>query len=63
MAAYRIVHDLVSCSPNRAGPDVGGDYGPYRQSERNAMYKEYADKLVAAGVAYPCFCTDEELDT
>mmetsp|Transcript_11387 Transcript_11387/g.34231 ORF Transcript_11387/g.34231 Transcript_11387/m.34231 type:complete len:576 (+) Transcript_11387:105-1832(+) len=44
------------------GPDVGGDKGPYRQSERNALYKEYADKLVKDGVAYPCFCTDEELD-
>lgn len=45
-----------------AGPDVGGDYGPYRQSERNDMYKQYANKLVADDVAYPCFCTDEELD-
>lgn len=43
------------------GPDVGGDKGPYRQSERTEMYKEYANKLVADGVAYPCFCTDEEL--
>ena len=41
---------------------MGGDFGPYRQSERNAMYKEYVDKLVADGVAYPCFCTDEELE-
>eukprot|EP00200_Dunaliella_tertiolecta_P004934 CAMPEP_0202349704 /NCGR_PEP_ID=MMETSP1126-20121109/7085_1 /ASSEMBLY_ACC=CAM_ASM_000457 /TAXON_ID=3047 /ORGANISM="Dunaliella tertiolecta, Strain CCMP1320" /LENGTH=553 /DNA_ID=CAMNT_0048941559 /DNA_START=58 /DNA_END=1716 /DNA_ORIENTATION=+ len=44
------------------GPDVGGPHGPYRQSERTAIYKEYVDKLVEAGVAYPCFCTDEELD-
>lgn len=44
------------------GPDVGGPHGPYRQSERTAIYKEYVDKLVAAGHAYPCFCTDEELD-
>ncbi|KAF5840403.1 non-discriminatory gln-glu-trna synthetase, partial [Dunaliella salina] len=44
------------------GPDVGGPHGPYRQSERTAIYKEYADKLVQAGLAYPCFCTDEELD-
>ena len=41
---------------------MGGDKGPYRQSERTAMYKQYADKLVADGVAYPCFCTDEELE-
>lgn len=44
------------------GPDVGGPCGPYRQSERKDIYKEYVDKLVAQGVAYPCFCTDEELE-
>jgi len=44
------------------GPDKEGDCGPYRQSEREAIYKEYADKLVEGGQAYPCFCTDEELD-
>ncbi len=44
------------------GPDVGGPYGPYRQSERMATYKEVADKLVASGRAYPCFCTDAELE-
>ena len=44
-----------------AGPDIGGPKGPYRQSERNALYKQYADQLVAEGVAYPCFCTDDEL--
>ncbi|PNW80349.1 hypothetical protein CHLRE_07g313700v5 [Chlamydomonas reinhardtii] len=44
------------------GPDVGGAHGPYRQSERTAIYKEMADKLVAEGKAYPCFCTDEELE-
>ena len=44
-----------------AGPDIGGDKGPYRQSERNDIYRRYADQLVDSGVAYPCFCTDEEL--
>lgn len=44
------------------GPDVGGPYGPYRQSERKEIYKQYVDKLVEDGVAYPCFCTDEELE-
>jgi len=44
------------------GPDAPGDCGPYRQSERASIYKEYADKLVASGAAYPCFCTDEELE-
>ncbi len=48
--------------PYPSGPDVGGPCGPYRQSERTAIYKEYVDKLVAAGKAYPCFCTDEEID-
>ena len=43
------------------GPDKGGPHGPYRQSERTALYKEYVDKLVEAGQAYPCFCTDEEI--
>lgn len=43
------------------GPDIGGDYGPYRQSERTQIYKQLADKLIADGYAYPCFCTDEEL--
>lgn len=44
------------------GPDVGGPYGPYRQSERMGIYREVADKLVAQGHAYPCFCTDDELN-
>lgn len=43
------------------GPDVGGDFGPYRQSERMGMYKKYADMLVDNGGAYCCFCTQERL--
>ncbi len=43
------------------GPDVGGPYGPYRQSERVSIYAEYAAQLVASGHAYPCFCTSERL--
>lgn len=43
------------------GPDVGGPYGPYIQSERFALYKEHAEKLVAAGQAYYCFCDEERL--
>lgn len=39
----------------------GGDYGPYRQSDRRAIYRCYAKKLVAEGKAYPCFCSAEEL--
>lgn len=44
------------------GPDKGGPYGPYRQSERFDIYKDYAYQLLAAGRAYECFCTSEELD-
>jgi len=43
------------------GPDVGGDYGPYVQSERKAIYTEYAKKLVELGGAYYCFCTPERV--
>jgi glutamyl-tRNA synthetase len=44
------------------GPDVGGPYGPYRQSERTEIYREHCDLLLANGTAYRCFCTAEELD-
>jgi glutamyl-tRNA synthetase len=44
------------------GPDVGGEYGPYRQSERLAIYQDYAKKLVEKGAAYYCFCTKERLE-
>ena len=44
------------------GPDVGGPFGPYRQSERIHIYREYVDRLVAQGDAYPCFCSKERLD-
>lgn len=45
------------------GPGVGGDHGPYVQSERLPIYKEYAEKLVESGHAYYCFCTPERLET
>ncbi len=44
------------------GPEVGGAHGPYRQSERFDTYAEVADKLLAAGKAYHCFCSQAELD-
>ena len=44
------------------GPDVGGPFGPYRQAERGAGYRAAADRLLAAGLAYPCFCSQERLD-
>src|SRR5271154_2247336 len=44
------------------GPDVGGPYGPYRQSERTEIYREHVELLLANGTAYRCFCTAEELE-
>ena len=44
------------------GPDVGGEYGPYIQTQRKDMYLPYALQLVESGHAYPCFCTKEELE-
>lgn len=44
------------------GPEVGGPYGPYRQSERLDIYLEVAAKLLAAGHAYHCYCSPEELE-
>ena len=44
------------------GPDVGGDHGPYVQSERLPMYKAYAEQLVELGGAHYCFCSEEEIE-
>jgi glutamyl-tRNA synthetase len=44
------------------GPDVGGGHGPYRQSERSALYRQYAEELLVRGAAYHCYCTPEELE-
>jgi len=44
------------------GPRVGGPHGPYFQSERTELYREYAEKLVDSGKAYYCFCTSERLE-
>ncbi len=44
------------------GPDVGGPHGPYRQSERKHMYREYAEALIEKGHAFKCYRTSEELD-
>jgi glutamyl-tRNA synthetase len=43
------------------GPDVGGPYGPYRQSERKDIYLKYANELIELDQAYPCFCSPERL--
>ncbi|MBS3944720.1 MAG: glutamate--tRNA ligase [Melioribacter sp.] len=43
------------------GPDIGGNYGPYMQSQRLEIYKKHADELIAKGEAYYCFCSAERL--
>ena len=44
------------------GPDIGGPCGPYRQSERKAIYQQYAEQLIDSGHAYYCFCSPQRLD-
>lgn len=44
------------------GPDIGGPYGPYRQTERLDTYQKYADQLLGTGQAYYCYCSEEELE-
>ena len=62
--ATQVIYDtLKGCGMDwDEGPDVGGDYGPYVQSDRKEMYLPYAKELVERGAAYYCFCTKEELD-
>ena len=48
--------------PYDEGPDIGGPYAPYRQTERMDIYKHHADILVQKGHAYPCFCSPERLE-
>ncbi|MSP53772.1 MAG: glutamate--tRNA ligase [Gammaproteobacteria bacterium] len=56
-------HDLcwMQCRWNE-GPDIGGEYGPYWQSEREAIYNRYYKKLEELGRAYACFCSEEQLN-
>jgi glutamyl-tRNA synthetase len=44
------------------GPEIGGPYGPYRQTERREIYQSHAKTLIDKGYAYPCFCTSERLE-
>lgn len=58
-----IYNTLNLCNMNiDEGPNNKGEYGPYTQSERLPLYKEYAEKLVELGQAYYCFCTEERLE-
>ncbi len=62
--ATEVIYDtLRSCGLNwDEGPDIGGPVGPYVQSERMGIFKEYAEKLVETSHAYYCFCTKERMD-
>jgi len=58
-----IIHDLKWLGMDwDEGPEIGGEYGPYRQTDRLNLYKEAVDKLLANGQAYYCYCTPEELE-
>lgn len=63
--AVKIIYDTLKDAGIRyaEGPDVGGDFGPYIQSERGAIYRAYAEKLVELGGAYYCFCDKERIDS
>ncbi|NFS83527.1 glutamate--tRNA ligase, partial [Clostridium botulinum] len=62
-AVYIIYNTLKLTGLNHdEGPDVGGEVGPYVQSERKAIYLEYAKNLVEKGEAYYCFCSKDRLD-
>lgn len=61
-AEHYIIESLNWCGLTPVeGPGIGGDFGPYRQSERKAIYKNYADQLIKSGWAYYAFDTSEEI--
>src|SRR4030043_955748 len=63
MAMEQILEDLRWLGIHwQEGPDVQGPDGPYRQSQRLTLYREYADRLLAEGKAYKCFCSPERLE-
>lgn len=63
--AEQVIYDTLAIAGlgHDEGPDIGGDYGPYVQSERLNMYKPYAEQLIKDGKAYRCFCTKERLES
>ena len=64
-SAVQIIYDTLKDAGivYDEGPDIGGDFGPYIQSERAGIYREYAEKLVELGGAYYCFCDKERIDS
>ena len=63
--SVEIIYDTLKSSGviYDEGPDVGGNYGPYIQSERKAIYQKYAEKLVELGGAYYCFCDKQRIES
>ena len=63
--AVDVIYDTLRLTglEHDEGPDIGGNYGPYIQSERMGLYKEYALTLIEKGQAYYCFCTKERLES
>lgn len=63
--ATQVIYDTLKLAglKHDEGPDIGGDFGPYVQSERKDLYKPYAEQLVKEGKAYYCFCSKERLDS
>lgn len=62
--ATDVIYNTLRASnlPHDEGPDVGGNYAPYVQSERKQVYKQYALQLIERGEAYYCFCSKQELE-
>ena len=62
--ATQVIYDTLKLAglTHDEGPDIGGDFGPYVQSERLGLYKPYAEQLVNEGKAYRCFCSKERLE-
>ena len=63
--AEQVIYDTMAIAglKHDEGPDIGGNFGPYVQSERLNMYKPYAEQLIKDGKAYRCFCTKERLES
>lgn len=63
--ATDIIYDTLRIAglQHDEGPDIGGDFGPYVQSQRKGIYRQYAEELVARGEAYYCFCQRGDKET
>lgn len=63
--AVELIYDTLKTAglKHDEGPDIGGAYGPYVQSERKSMYLPYAEELIKKGKAYYCFCSKERLES